>query len=79
MRHMSSFLLRNGLLYRRILPTAQGYAFYKLCTPKEIHEQALKGCDNDVGDLGVEQSLNLLQARFYSSGMAQDIETHKKI
>ena len=36
----------------------------------------MQGCHDDIGHLGVERMLNLLQDRFYWPIMPQDVENH---
>ena len=38
--------------------------------------QALKGCHDDSGHLGIERTLDLLQDQFYWPGMTKDMTIH---
>ena len=46
--------------------------------PQKYHVQALNACHDNVGHLGIERTLSLLQDRFYWSNMAKDVENYVK-
>ena len=40
--------------------------------------QALRGCHDDFGHLGIEKTLDLLRDQFYWPGMTEDVTRHIK-
>ena len=38
--------------------------------------QALKGCHDDLGHLGIERTFDLLRDQFYWPGMTEDVTRH---
>ena len=48
----------------------------QLVLPESFRTQALKGCHDDLGHLGVERILDLLRDQFYWPGMMEDISRH---
>ena len=61
LKHKSSYVLKNDLLYRRVWRTQKDTSSFQFILPKKFREQALKGCHNDVGHMGVEQCVDLLR------------------
>ena len=63
--------LRDGVLYRS---RKEGEKVgYQLVLPQVERETALKGLHDDVGHLGRDRTLDLVQARFFWPGMAEDV------
>ena len=48
----------------------------QLVLPESFRTQALKGCHDDLGHLGVERTLDLLRDQFYWPGMMEDMTRH---
>ena len=48
----------------------------QLVLPTSLRTQALKGCYNDLGHLGIERTLDLLRDQFYWPGMTEDVTRH---
>ena len=48
----------------------------QLVLPKTFRTQALKGCHDDFGHLGVERTLDLLRDQLYWPGMMEDVTRH---
>ena len=44
--------------------------------PESFRMQALKGCHDDLGHLGVGRTLDLLRDQFYWPGMTEDMTRH---
>ena len=44
--------------------------------PSKYRKMAIQGCHDDVGHMGVAQSVNLLQDQFYWPGMAKEMTQH---
>ena len=76
LRHKQQFSLRNGLLYRKVQFHSHDQPFLQFMLPQNYREQAMKACHDDIGHLGLERSLDLLQDRFYWAGMSTDMENH---
>ena len=50
----------------------------QLVLPTTLRIQALKGCHDDLGHLGIERTLDLLRDQFYWPGMKEDETRHIK-
>ena len=44
--------------------------------PSKYRKMAIQGCHDDVGHMGIAQSVNLLQDQFYWLGMAKEMTQH---
>ena len=44
--------------------------------PQDYWKKALQGCHNNIGHLGIEWMLDLLQDQFYWPGMTKDAGLH---
>ena len=49
-----------------------------LVLPQSFRKQALQGCHDDLGHLGIEQTIDLLRDQFYWPGMIEDMIRHIK-
>ena len=78
LRHKSRYVLRNNLLYRKLKRVNRESNSLQFVLPKGFQKQALQACHNDVGHLGYDRCIDLLQDRFYWTGMAKDLEVHIK-
>ena len=67
-------LLRDNILYhvRKLESCVQN----QLVLPYKLRRKALHGLHDEVGDLGVDRTLDLARSRFYWPGMARDVKTH---
>ena len=50
----------------------------QLVFPKAFRKQALQGCHDDLGHLGIEWTIDLLRDQFYWPGMMEDTVKHVK-
>ena len=50
----------------------------QLVLPGAFRKQALQGCHDDLGHLGMEQTIDLLRDNFYWPGMINDATRHMK-
>ena len=50
----------------------------QLVLPESFREHALQGCHDDLGHLGIEQTIDLLRDCFYCPGMMEDTTRHIK-
>ena len=48
----------------------------QLALPTALRLQALKGCHDDLGHLGIERTLDLLRDQFYWPGLREDVTRH---
>ena len=71
--------MRNGILYHKNdtkeseHPNQNTMQLVLLTT---LRLQALKGCHNDLGHLGIERTLDLLSNLFYWPRMTKDVTRH---
>ena len=64
LRHKQQFILRNGLLYRKVQFYSYDQPSLQFVSPQNYREQAMKAC-HDICHLGLERSLDLHKDRFY--------------
>ena len=50
----------------------------QLVLPESYRKQALQGCHDDLGHLGIERTIDLLGDQFYWPGMMEDTVRHIK-
>ena len=50
----------------------------QLVLPEAFRKQALQGCHDDLGHLGIEWTIDLLRDWFYWPGMTEDMTKHIK-
>ena len=50
----------------------------QLVLPESLRKQALQGCHDDLGHLGIKWTINLLRDCFYWPGMMEDMTRHTK-
>ena len=48
----------------------------QLVLPTALGLQALKGCHDDLGHLGIESTLDLLRDQFYWPRLTEDVTRH---
>ena len=79
LRQRGKLLLRNGILYCKNdtkEPECPDQNTMQLVLPTALRIQALKGCHDDLGHLGIEITLDFLRDRFYWPGMTEDMTRH---
>ena len=67
--------MRNGILYCKNEIQEVKYPYrntMQLVLPKAFRKQALQGCHDDLGHLGIEQTIDLLGDQFYLFRMMED-------
>ena len=48
----------------------------QLVLPESFRKQALQGCHDDLGHLGIEWTIDLLRDHFYWPGMMENMTIH---
>ena len=76
LRHKHQFILRKGLLYKKIQFCSCDQPSSQFALPQGYRWQAMKACHDDMGHLGLERSLDVLKDRFYWTGMTTDMGNH---
>lgn len=71
-REWDKLLLRNGVLYRKVVIDDEGQ--YQLVLPSSHRHQAFVGLHDEVGHQGYERTLDFIRCRFYYPKMADDIQ-----
>ena len=51
----------------------------QLVLPITLRMQAIRGCHDDLGHLGIERTLDLLTDEFYWPGMMEDATRHIRL
>ena len=79
LKQRGKLLLRNGILYCKNdtqETKCPDRNTMQLIFPTTFGIQALKGCHDDLGHLGIERTLDLLRDQFYWPGMTEDVTRH---
>ena len=79
LQQRSKLLLRNQVLYCKNDTQKidhQDKNTMQLVLPATLRIQALKGCHDDLGHLGIERTLDLLRDQFYWPGMTEYATRH---
>ena len=79
LKQRGKLLLRNGILYHKNdtqETKCPDRNTMQLILPTTFRMQALKGCHDDLGHLGMERTLNLLRDQLYWPGMTEDTTRH---
>ena len=76
LRHKYQFILRNGLLYRKVQFHSHDQPSLQFVLPQIYREQAIRACHDDIGHLSLERSLDLLKDRLHWAGMSSDMGNH---
>jgi transposase InsO family protein len=77
LREWDKFMLKDEVLYRR-RTGRDGKEMFQLVLPASKRMEALRGLHDEVGHMGRDRTLELVSARFYWSGMAEDVKTKVK-
>ena len=76
LKQRSKLLLRNGILYHKNATQeteCPDRNTMQLIPPAMFRMQALRGCHDDLGHLGIERTLDLLRNQFYWTSMTEDV------
>ena len=80
-RQQNRLFMRNGILYHKneiqeVKHPDRNTMQLVLC--KAFRKEALQGCHDDLGNLGIEQTIDLLRDHFYWPRMLNDVTSHIK-
>ena len=81
LKQRSKLFLRNRILYHKndtIEIDDPDRNTMQLVLPESFRTQALEGCHDDLGHLGVERTLDLLRDQFFWPGMMEDAARHTR-
>ena len=76
LRQKGQLCLKEGVLYWCRSQTQRDCIELQLVVPPDYRLEAMHGAHNDVGQLGLEQMLNILHNRFYWPSMDVDATHH---
>ena len=69
--------LRAGVLYRYTEDWSRpDRSSMQLCLPPPFRKEALEGCHDNIGHLGLDRTLDLLRDRFYWPHLLDDAKNH---
>ena len=68
--------MNNKLLYWKAILKNHPEPVTQFVLPKRFIHKVILACHDDNGHLGMEQTLRLLQERFFWPQMAEDVHTH---
>ena len=73
LKYKKDILLKNGLLYQKTILKDHLESVTQFVLPKRFIHKVILACHDDNGHLGIEQTLRLLQERFFWPKMAEDV------
>ena len=76
LRCKKDLILKNGLLYWRTVLKNHPEPVVQFVLPKRFIHKVILACHDDNGNLGMEQTLGLLQERFFWPKMVEDVWAH---
>ena len=76
MRFKKNLVLKDGLLYRRIDLKGHDRKVHQFLLPSQFRVKAIQGMHDDMGHLGMDRTLNLLQDRFFWYQMNEDVRAY---
>ena len=76
LREWNRLEMHDEVLYRK--RQDNGRVTYQLVLPEELRTVVLQSLHNDMGHLGIERTLDLVQTRFFWPKMAADVERKVK-
>ena len=80
-RQQNRLFMRSGILYHKNEIQEVDHPnrnAMQLVPPESFKKQALQGCHDDLGHLGIEQTIDLLRDWFFWPGMMEDMIRHIK-
>ena len=76
LRYKKDLFPKNKLLYQKAILKILPEPVAQFVLPKRFIRKVILACHDDNGHLGIEQTLRLLQERFFWPKMAEDVHTH---
>ena len=76
LKYKKNLFLNNRLLYQKAILKNHPEPVAQFVLPKQFICKVILTCHDDNGHLGMEQTLRLLQERFFWPKMAEDVLTH---
>ncbi len=76
LKQSKQLVFRHGVLYRKRI--VHGEETFQLVLPLSFRTQALAGVHDQVGHMGRDRTLDLLQCRFFWPGMTRSVEDYIK-
>ena len=76
LKYKKDLFLKNELLYWKAILKNHPEPVAQFVLPKRFICKVILACHDDNGHLGMEQTLRLLQERFFWPKIAEDVHTH---
>ena len=76
MRFKKNLVLKDGLLYRKVDLKGHDQKVHQFLLPSQFRVKAIQGMHDDMGHLGMDRTLNLLQDRFFWYQMNEDVRAY---
>ena len=73
LKYRKNLILKNRLLYRKTILKNHPELVVQFALPKRFVHKVILAYHDENGHLGVEQTLGLLQERFFWPKMAEDV------
>ena len=71
-----SLCMTGGLLYRKVQLKHHQEVVKQLVLPSKFRKRVVLACHDEMGNLGMDRTLLLLQDRVYWPGMSRDVHEH---
>ena len=76
MRFKKNLILKDGLLYRKVGLKGHDQKVHQFLVPCQFRNKTIQAMHNDMGHLGMDRTLNLLQDRFFWYQMNEDVRSY---
>ena len=76
LKYRKDLVLKDGLLYRKVQLRNHDTVVFQFVLPASYQKRTVLACHNDMGHLGMEKTLGVLQDRFFWPKMGLDVRKH---
>ena len=76
MRFKKNLVLKDGLLYRKVGLKGHDQKVHQFLVPSQFRNKTIQAMHNDMGHLGMDRTLSLLQDRFFWYQINEDVRSY---
>ena len=76
LKFRKDLVLKNKLLYQKVKLKGHDTSVFQFVLPHSFHNRTLTTSHDDMGHLGMDRTLGLVQDRFFWPGMCESIHTY---
>ena len=76
LKFRKDLVLRNKLLYQKVKLKGYDTSVFQFVLPHSFHNHTLTTLHDDMGHLGMDRTLELVQERFFWPGMCESVHNY---